>query len=146
MNPFTKLPQGCLNLNQTDWVGITFNSFVSIRLCRGLERILPLNYNSIIRTTPILSLFTKHSYFWLWHSREPYKSLGPYCYCLCATNFESCDWLTQKKCFLVIGYNVSEMINEWEAYAGVLPQTADPQSWEVSVHKESLQIDCRIQV
>jgi hypothetical protein len=28
----------------------------------------------------------------------------------------------------VIGYNVSEMINEWGAYAGVLPQTADPQS------------------
>jgi hypothetical protein len=23
----------------------------------------------------------------------------------------------------VIGYNVSEMINEWGAYAGVLPQT-----------------------
>ena len=47
---------------------------------------------------------------------------------------------------LVIGFNVSEMINEWGAYAGVLPQTADPQSREVSVHKESLQIDCRIQV
>ena len=46
----------------------------------------------------------------------------------------------------VIGYNVSEMSNEWGAYAGVLPQTADPQSQEVSVHKESLQIDCRIQV
>ena len=55
------------------------------------------------------------------------------------------DWSTQK-CCLVIGYNVSEMINEWGAYAGVLPQTADPQSREVSVHKESLQIDCRIQV
>ena len=40
----------------------------------------------------------------------------------------------------MIGYNVSEMINEWGAYAGVLPQTADPQSQEVSVHKESLQI------
>ena len=44
------------------------------------------------------------------------------------------------------GNNVSEMINEWGAYTGVLPQTADPQSREVSVHKESLQIDCRIQV
>ena len=54
-----------------------------------------------------------------------------------------------KNCCLVIGYNfsnVSEMINEWGAYAGVLPQTADPQKREVSVHKESLQIDCRIQV
>ena len=28
-----------------------------------------------------------------------------------------------KICCLVIGYNVSEMINEWGAYAGVLPQT-----------------------
>ena len=34
----------------------------------------------------------------------------------------------------MIGYNVLEMINEWGAYAGVLPQTADPQSREVSVH------------
>ena len=28
-----------------------------------------------------------------------------------------------KICCLVIGYNVSEMSNEWGAYAGVLPQT-----------------------
>jgi hypothetical protein len=27
------------------------------------------------------------------------------------------------------------MINEWGAYAGVLPQTADLQSQEVSVHR-----------
>ena len=37
-------------------------------------------------------------------------------------------------------FNVSEMINEWGAYAGVLPQTADPQLREVLVHKESLQM------
>ena len=37
-----------------------------------------------------LTVSIRTIYFWLWHSREPYKSLGPYyCYSLCATNFEA---------------------------------------------------------
>ena len=76
--------------------------------------IMQVNMQFIIQTIMKVILHSNpNKLFGSGVSREPYKSLGPFCcyYCCCcsfATNFESCDWSMRISLVILLGSHWSE--------------------------------------